>query len=256
LEQPTEEGSAFLRERSAAVSKDQPQRVGTSRGETVTGFALNFVLGCRTSEKIQKCGKQKQQGRQAEKRERLHMQRMQGKAIGWDPTFTSVAAALVTLVLLHSATARAQGTDNRAPDVPDAIAVPVGNKVHFHTYAEGVQIYTWNGTNWVFKAPEAVLFDADGNIVGTHYAGPTWKSNSGSTVVGARVAGVTVDSTAIPWLLLRATSMSGPGIFKKITYIHRVNTEGGLAPTERGSFAGQEVEVPYTAEYFFYRATR
>lgn len=33
------------------------------------------------------------------------------------------------------------GQDNRAPDVPVALAVPDGNKVSFHAYAVGVQIY-------------------------------------------------------------------------------------------------------------------
>jgi len=167
--------------------------------------------------------------------------------------FTLPVAAL--LLLASPATMQA-GNDNRSPDVPAAIQVPGGtNKVHFHAYAEGVQIYVWNGSSWVFQAPEAVLFadvGAHGEI-GIHYAGPTWESESGSKVVGARVAGVTVDTTAIPWLLLKATSTQGPGIFKRTTYIQRVNTVGGLAPAAAGTFAGQEARVPYTAEYFFYR---
>jgi hypothetical protein len=153
------------------------------------------------------------------------------------------------------------GNDNRAPDVPDAIKVPVGNKVHFHAYAVGVQIYAWtiNPTNgagsWVFRAPEAVLFaDADTNgEIGIHYAGPTWESESGSKVVAARVAGVTVEATAIPWLLLKATGTEGPGILNRTAYVQRVNTVGGLAPSTPGTAAGQEARVPYIAEYFFYR---
>ena len=155
------------------------------------------------------------------------------------------------------------GNDNRSPDVPAPIQVPGGtNKVHFHAYAVGVQIYVWtvNPTNaalssWVFKAPEAVLFADAGTHgeIGIHYAGPTWESESGSKVVGARVAGVTVDTTAIPWLLLKAASTQGPGIFKRTTYIQRVNTVGGLAPAAPGTIAGQEARVPYRAEYFFYR---
>ena len=166
--------------------------------------------------------------------------------------------ATMTLLLLASVSpARAdQGQDNRAPDVPAALEVPAGNKVEYHAYAIGVQIYRWSGSSWVFQAPEAMLFDADGNVVGLHYAGPTWESNSGSKVVGARVAGVTVDSTAIPWLLLRAVSTEGPGIFARTTYIQRVNTEGGLAPAAPGTSTGQVARVPYTAEYYFYRATK
>ena len=33
------------------------------------------------------------------------------------------------------------GNDNRAPEVPASLAVPDGNKVSFHAYAVGVQIY-------------------------------------------------------------------------------------------------------------------
>ena len=168
----------------------------------------------------------------------------------------SASALLAAIGLLPSAPARAQGTDNSAPDVPAAIEVLAGKKVHFHAYAEGVQIYQWSGTAWVFVAPEATLFadaDADGEI-GTHYAGPTWENNSGSTVVGTRLAGVNVTPGAIPWLLLQAKSTTGPGCFKLTTYIQRVNTEGGVAPSAPGASVGEIARVPYTAEYFFYRA--
>jgi hypothetical protein len=40
-----------------------------------------------------------------------------------------------------------------------------------------------------------------------------------------------------------------------VTYIQRVNTSGGLPPSDPGPFIGAEEEVPYTAEYYFYRAT-
>jgi uncharacterized protein DUF3455 len=33
-----------------------------------------------------------------------------------------------------------------------------------------------------------------------------------------------------------------------------VNTVGGNAPSSHGSTTGQVAEVPYTAEYYFYRA--
>ena len=64
----------------------------------------------------------------------------------------------------------------------------------------------------------------------------------------------TVDSDAVPWLLLKATSTEGHGIFSRVTYIQRVNTVGGVAPTEPGTYVGEEVSVPYTTEYYFYRA--
>ena len=150
--------------------------------------------------------------------------------------------------------AQAQGNDNRAPAVPASLTVPDGNKVEFHAYAIGFQIYTWNGTSWGTSVPAAVLYDADGNIVGSHYAGPTWESNSGSKVVGARIAAATVDSTAIPWLLLGAVATDGNGILANTTYIQRVNTVGGKAPATAGTSVGQVASVPYTAEYYFFRA--
>ena len=69
-----------------------------------------------------------------------------------------------------------------------------------------------------------------------------------------RLAGCSVDSTAIDWLLLQAVSTDGPGIFKPVTYIQRVNTVGGKAPATPGTSICAEVKVPYTAEYYFYRA--
>jgi len=165
-----------------------------------------------------------------------------------------LSIATVCLSLAAPSRATAQGNDNRAPEVPAAIHVPDGNKVHFHAYAEGVQIYSWNGTTWVFQAPEAVLFDADGNIVGIHYAGPTWESNSGSKVVGARISSAaSPNANSIPLLLLRAAAAEGPGIFARTTYIRRVNPVGGIAPTGPGTSIGEEARIPYTAEYFFYR---
>jgi len=157
----------------------------------------------------------------------------------------------IALVAVSAASARA--TDNRAPEVPTTIAVPEGNKVHFHGFGVGVQIYTWNGSSWGSAVPEAVLFNAEG-IVAIHFAGPTWESNSGSRVVGALPPlSVTVDTNAIPWLRLTALNPEGPGIFANTTFIQRVNTTGGKAPSADGTFVGQVARVPYTADYFFFR---
>ena len=177
---------------------------------------------------------------------------------------------LALLLLAAVPCARAQGNDNRAPAVPANLLVPPGNKVSFHAYAVGVQIYVWtiNPTNaalnsWAFHAPQAVLYDSDGNVVGIHYAyaGPTrpaWQTESGSLVVGARLAASTVhppvDTNAIPWLKLQTVLTDGHGVLARTTYIQRVNTAGGQAPATAGSAAGQVSRVPYTAEYYFYRA--
>jgi hypothetical protein len=166
------------------------------------------------------------------------------------------AAAGLALLAGSAASALAEpGTDNRAPEVPDSrLVVPSGNKVHFHGFGVGVQIYTWNGSSWGTAVPEATLFDGQGGVVAIHFAGPTWESNSGSRVVGALPpVAVTVDPDAIPWLRLRALTTEGPGIFADTTYIQRVNTTGGKAPSTNGSFVGQVARVPYSADYFFYR---
>jgi hypothetical protein len=156
-------------------------------------------------------------------------------------------------LLLGSGLTTLAGNDNRAPEVPDSIAVEPGNKVHFHGYAVGVQIYTWNGASWGAAVPEATLFHGNG-VVTIHFEGPRWQSNSGSIVLGAVAKPpVTVDTNAIPWVLLKAVSTEGPGIFADTTFIQRVHTTGGKAPSVNGTFVGQVARVPYTADYFFYR---
>jgi hypothetical protein len=169
-----------------------------------------------------------------------------------------VLLTIVGLALQPSSVARAADNTN-GPELPaqcDSLQVPAGNMLAFHVYARGVQIYRWNGASWEFVAPMATLFaDADYHgQVGIHYAGPTWESNSGSKVVAASPIRCFPDPTSIPWLRLQTASTNGPGIFSSVTYVQRVNTTGGLAPTASGSSIGEAVEVPYTAEYYFYRA--
>ena len=154
--------------------------------------------------------------------------------------------------------ARAAGKD-LLPELPpmcDVVVVPAGNRVSYRTYALGVQIYRWDGTRWNFVAPEAGLYASPNyrGRVGSHFAGPTWESNSGSTVVASRVDGCSPDPTAIPWLLLATVTADGPGPFERTTFIQRVNTSGGLQPPNPGTVPGEERSVPYTAEYYFYRA--
>lgn len=171
----------------------------------------------------------------------------------------ALAVVLSIASLVPASTIVRLDDELRAPELPPACSelnVPAGNRLAFRTYAVGVQIYRWNGTSWTFVAPEANLY-ASRNFrgqVGTHYAGPTWESNSGSNVVARRVTGCSVDSTAIDWLLLEAVTSEGPGIFNRTTFIQRVNTVAGRAPGTPGAFIGAEARVPYTTEYYFYRA--
>ena len=136
------------------------------------------------------------------------------------------------------------------------IAPPAGSKLVTRMYAEGVQIYRWTGSAWVGFAPRAVLYSnlETRDVIGTHYAGPHWESNSGSKVKGAVQQRCTPDASAVQWLLLGATSVGSGGIFANVTHIQRVNTVGGLAPSTPGSVVDELAETPYTTEYLFYRA--
>lgn len=151
-----------------------------------------------------------------------------------------------------------------APLVPAELALPAGNHLAMEVFADGVQIYTCNakedgtGYEWVFKAPEATLYDTARNAIGTHGEGPFWEATDGSRVEGkvqAKVA--SSDPTAIPWLLLATTSTGNfDGRFANTTFIHRLETVAGIAPTDGCDKAsmGEEVRIPYTATYYFYEA--
>ena len=169
-------------------------------------------------------------------------------------TLRAAAIALLAAFLLP-----AQSLTTRAPELPagcEDLQVPEGHRVSFHAYAAGFQVYRWNSaTNtWQFLRPEALLFADAGchQPIGVHFFGPTWILGN-SAVGGSFYAGRTVDPTAIPWLRLSAVEASGAGPLASTTWIQRVNTVGGLAPTHVGQ-PTEIVMVPYTAEYFFYRA--
>jgi len=164
-----------------------------------------------------------------------------------------IAAAAAALSMTQIAHAAAP-----APTIPEAIALPAGNTVFLIGHAKGFQIYTCDGNgSWGSATPDAKLFDDNGELIAKHFAGPTWQAKDGSSVVGARDAGVTVDASAIPWLRLKAVSTT-PGLLGPTTYIQRVATTGGLAPAPadcNAKKAGKKVKVPYTADYYFAKST-
>ena len=171
--------------------------------------------------------------------------------------FAATAMVFVSAFALSAVSASSVNFD-RTPELPEGcsqLAAPEGTKLAFHVYATGDQIYRWNGTAWVLYAPDARLYATSNyeGLVGTHYLGPTWESNSGSNVVAARLKDCAPDTNAIPWLSLKAVVAEGPGIFSRITFIQRLNTTGGLKPSSPGTTVGDEAHIPYTAEYYFYR---
>jgi hypothetical protein len=149
------------------------------------------------------------------------------------------------------------------PEVPPEIQVPAGNVLFLKVHAVGTQNYTCTGSGtWGPAVPAADLFDKHGRQVGTHFGGPTWQYMDGSSVLGTRIAGVFVPpppapAVAIPWLLLQEVSTTiGPDGGDRLTdttFIQRIHTTGGLAPAG-ACISGATASVPYTADYYFYRA--
>ncbi len=123
----------------------------------------------------------------------------------------------------------------------------------------GVQIYacapSGAGFAWQLQAPEATLFDTLGQPAGRHFAGPSWQAADGSTVVGEVVAQGSGDAGTIPWLLLRAKSHAGQGVFAAVGYIVRSHTSGGVppaAPCSAAQLPAAAIRVPYRADYTFF----
>jgi len=148
--------------------------------------------------------------------------------------------------------------------IPPALVAPTGATVKARAHAVGSQIYTCTGSDgadagaptyaWVFKAPQARLYDSAGAQFGTHGAGPSWTSNDGSVANGMKVAGVDAPQAgAIQWLLLRMTSTTGVGEFSDVTFVQRLNTVGGVAPATGcdATTAGTDMPVGYSADYYF-----
>jgi hypothetical protein len=154
------------------------------------------------------------------------------------------------------------------PSVPSAIAVPSGATVKLHDQGVGSQIYTCTASggadagadagavtySWVLKQPDAVLYDASCVQVGTHQAGPSWTSGGG-TITGMKLAQANAPTAGnIPWLLLKVSTSTTTGPFTDVTYVQRLNTSGGVAPSTGcgASTVSSETSVPYTADYYFF----
>ena len=148
--------------------------------------------------------------------------------------------------------------------VPDKLKPGASESLAMIVPAKGVQIYECRARKdqvgeyeWAFVAPEADLFDARGNRIGRHYAGPHWESTDGSKILGTvkeRADAPAAD--AIPWLLLATKSVGSEGSFSKVTSIQRVNTVGGVVPNAGCSQAavGTRARTNYTADYYFFTA--
>ena len=161
--------------------------------------------------------------------------------------------SLLTLAgIVFSFTAQAQ-------QAPAQIQAPANEQLLLQVHAKGDQVYTCKADAaqfaWTLKAPDAQLFDKDGKPFGKHFAGPSWEASDGSRVTGKAVANApSPDADSIPWLLVNIVSRNGRGVLWNVSTIQRINTKGGKAPASGcdAAHAGQEVRVPYAADYLFY----
>ena len=201
------------------------------------------------------------------------------------------AAALVLACAFGTVTlAAAQVTP---PPTPTDIAVPAGNSAYLVGHAFGSQGYTclptstgaaaWNPT----ARPEATLFaDFFGHLVQiiTHFqsinenpkpgvtpplsGNATWQGSLDSSRVWmVKVKGIDAgsdpascpNSGSIQCLLLQSVGnkkgATGGNLLADTTFIQRLNTSGGAVPTSVCT-VGQTQLVPYTADYFFFRADK
>jgi Protein of unknown function (DUF3455) len=174
------------------------------------------------------------------------------------------------------------------PPVPTNIQVPSGNVAFLKAHALGTQNYicksSSSGFVWTFFSPEATLFLnvrwINGDIsqqITTHFLSPnpaekdlarvTWQHSFDTSRVWGRGIQSSSDPNfvqpgAIPWLLVEKVGVqrgpTGGDTLAKTTFIHRLNTTGGVAPSIGCSVStdtGNTVLVPYTADYIFYKKT-
>jgi hypothetical protein len=198
-----------------------------------------------------------------------------------------LAAAGVIAVGLNPSVSAAQPAALRhidVPEVPHDLIVDEGNVAFLEGQAVGTQNYIClpaaGAYKWTLIGPQATLFlSPRGELqqqITTHFLSanpdegglprPTWQDSLDSSRVWGRVKGITTDSTyveagAIPWLLLEvagaANGTSGGSMLAQTTFIHRVNTSGGVAPSggcAQANNVGTVALVPYRTDYIFYRA--
>ena len=161
---------------------------------------------------------------------------------------------IITLGLLLPALAQAETI------IPNALQVPEGYARVLSLHAKGEQIYQCvkkqTDYEWQLQAPKALLFDASGQLAGSHFVGPEWKYKDGSHTKGQLLQKVDVTPSAIAWLLLETNEPQGNGILATARYIQRINTYGGLPPklTCNTNHLGVEKPTLYSADYIFYAA--
>jgi len=164
--------------------------------------------------------------------------------------------------------------------VPADIQVPPGNQAAFVGHAVGTQNYVCLPADDAFKfvlfTPQATLVGDDDLQLTTHYFSPnpaeggtiraTWQDSRDTSAVWGQALHSSSDpdfvaTGAIPWVLLQQVGTSdgprGGDWLTGTTFVQRVNTSGGVAPSNGCSSpadVGRQAFVPYSADYVFFTA--
>jgi len=146
------------------------------------------------------------------------------------------------------------------PVTPIGLRVPNNHIVVMAaTTKDGKEVFTCQQErgkfSWKWKETESRLIGEKGDPVGRVSAGPAWVADDGSRVTGGVIlASIQPDPPAAPWWLLRTGAQTGVGAFGRVTFIHRVRTQGGLPPKESCDSAAVNTErrVDIEAAYYFY----
>lgn len=201
---------------------------------------------------------------------------------------SGAAMGVFCAFLSHPAPAQMGNNEMTVPSVPSNLLVPTGHSLFLKAQAVGTQNYVCvpgaSAPMWKFLGPQATLFVKlpwiQGPIslqVTTHFlssnpfeegtARPTWQSSLDTSAIWGKAIADSADPAyvapgSIPWLLVEITGaqrgpMGGLAI-SQTTYIQRINTSGGVAPTDGcdASAYGKVALVPYTTDYYFYQARR
>jgi hypothetical protein len=143
-----------------------------------------------------------------------------------------------------------QAVDESAVSAP--LRVPAGNALTSTLDGSGVQIYQCSKGAWSLLEPAATLSE-NATPVGLHFKGPIWVSTIDGSEVGAASVATLARDGAIPELLLKANEHQGQGTFATVTYVQRLQTHGGVAPS--GSCTdGAQRSIQYSALYRFWSA--
>jgi hypothetical protein len=176
---------------------------------------------------------------------------------------TAIATAAVALIAACGSMTPVMPSYSQAA-LPASVQVPAGNKVALETVGVGEITYQCSAKKdmagqfeWVFVGPDARLLDRSGKQIGKYYGPPaTWEATDGSKLTAVQLAVAPNMAGSIPLQLVKGNPAMGPGAMQGVTYIQRVNTQGGVAPAAPCTAANLSAKqiVKYQADYIFYKA--